>query len=199
MRIVSEAFPAQSKIAWSWPNTPAPGGVYTFLAINFGNSYNTRVPVPVPPRRAGEIAELTHAHRLSLGGNPANYNVIIDFWLTKEASRHDNHLFEIEVFLHASDAGKAYAAWASPLGAFVDPAGRRWQVAIDRSRPAPDILFLPPSDLVRAEVDVRAMLRWLIQTGVITGKEWFNGLGTGVEVVKSHGSVEIEALAVTYR
>lgn len=198
IRILPEQFPAGSVITWSWPSKPA-NGVYNFLAIDYGNAFNTLVQAPIPPRRVSDIAELSHSHSLRLDGRLPDFNVLIDFWLTKEAGNHDVHLFEIEVFLHASDAGSAYAAWASQLGVYTDAGGRVWRVSVDRTRVTPDILFLPSSDLVDGTVDLRAMLLWLVEAKVITGQEWFNGFGTGVEVVSADGSLTIDSLGVTYK
>ncbi|MGO4173646.1 hypothetical protein [Bosea sp. TAF32] len=198
MKILPDRFPAETSIEWAWPSTPPASGVFNFLAINFGNYYNTKPPVPISARKVRDIAVLKHNHDFALAGNLDQYNVMTNIWLTREAGRHDQQLFEVQVFFHAADLAKLYVRSSTPIGAYRDETGRNWQVSIDRTRQVPDILLLPSTDVRISSVDIRAMLLWLRAQGVITGEEWFNGLGTGVEVTRGSGSMKINALSITY-
>ncbi len=70
----------------------------------------------------------------------------------------------------------------------------------------PYYLFCPSdgSDQLASTVDVKALLDWLQspnrKTGAryLTGKEYFNGLATGVEPIRKSGSARFRSLNVTY-
>lgn len=199
MRIIPDRFPEETSLEWAWPSTPPVSGVYNFMAINFGNYYNTKPPVPVTARKVRDIAVLKHNHKFNLAGNLNEYNVMANIWLTREAGRHDQQLFEVQVFFHAADLAKLYVRSSTPIGEYRDETGRSWLVSIDRTRPVPDILLLPAADVRTGSVDIRSMLLWLRTQGVISGEEWFNGLGTGVEVTRGSGSMKFNALSISYQ
>ncbi len=196
-------FPNQSAMRWSWPgNPPKSTGVYTFLALNFGDYYGTAVQAPIAPRRLTEITALSQTHAFEIAGTRDGYDVVTDYFLTAEAGRHERHLFEIEVFWHTPPYTKGYVESVAQLGTYTDAQGRAWTVA--KSPPGehgPAILFMPAGagTLKRATVDLQAMHVWLITRGVLTGREWFNGLAFGVEVRQDGGSMKVDELAMTYR
>jgi len=200
-----DTFPSGTRIRWAWPAQPptqSAAGVYNFLAVSFGDQYGTPVQAPVPPRQVAAITALTQTHDLAIGGAPDGFDVVIDYFLTREAGKHDVHLFEIEVFLHTPAFSAEYVRSVEQIGTFTDRQGRAWTVAINRKNGhGPAILFMPAAreDLLRAAVDIHAMHVWLMARGVLSGREWFNGLGLGAEVRQGSGLLTIDRFSVDYR
>ena len=193
-------FPAGSRIAWAWPEAAAHAQVRGFLAIDYGNYYNT---VPEAPIRSGPVADiksLACTHDLSVAGATSGFNVIINLFLTATPDP-DSILFEIEVFLHTPAYAEAYMRTVESLGTFGSASGVAWTVSRDPSAAhGPDFLFRPADqrDLLAGSVDLREMLGWLAGRGAITGREFFNGLALGVEPQQRDGAMTINAFAVDY-
>jgi hypothetical protein len=193
-------FPAGSRIAWNWPPAGLRDQVRGFLAIDFGNYYNTVPEAPIRSSRASGVERLVCRHDLSIGGTISGFNAIVNFFLTATPDPN-SILFEVEVFLHASDAADAYMRTASSLGTFTSASGLVWTVARDPSAAhGPDFLFrrADGGDLLAGEVDLREMLGWLAGKGAITGGEFFNGLALGVEPQQRDGTMAVNAYAVDY-
>jgi hypothetical protein len=200
-----ETFPARTQIRWSWPAQPpamSMAGVYNFLAVSFGDQYGTQVQAPIPPRQVAAITALTQTHDLAIEGAPDGFDVVVDYFLTREAGKHDVHLFEVEIFLHTPAFSHDYVRSVEQVGTFTDRHARTWTVAINRKNGhGPAILFMPVGreDVLRDTIDIQAMHIWLMARGVLSGREWFNGLGLGAEVRQGNGLLVIKHFSVDYR
>jgi hypothetical protein len=191
-------FPDTTSITWAWPSDPCPAGIYNFMAMQFGNYNHTHPEVPIPPRRVGNISRLVQRHDLAIGGSLNGFDVVTDFFLTTLAGGDNPHEFEIEIFIHTPKYAVQYVDSSSPIGTYMDAEGLAWTVAIDTN--AKDILFMPSDHaaILSATIDIKEMLHWLIHQGTITGSEYFNGLGVGVEVRQNEGSLEIKSFSIGY-
>jgi hypothetical protein len=196
-------YPNNQQIYWSWPSIPpttAPGGVYNFLAIDFGNYYGTIVPTPIMPQKLGTITHLSQAFNLTLVGDTNGYDVLIDFFTTLAPNNFSNRQHEIEIFLHTPSYAAAYVQSVTQIGTYTDSNGRAWTCAIDKNASPHDILFMPTNkaDILSGTVDIRGMLNWLVGMAWCSSAEYFNGLGFGLEVNHGTGSISVNSLSTTY-
>lgn len=194
-------YPNNQQIYWSWPSIPpAGGGVYNFLAIDYGNYFDTSVQTPIMPKQVGSIAHLSQTFNVSLGGDTNGYDVLIDFFTTLAANNFSNRQHEVEIFLHTPAYAASYVQSVIQIGTYTDAGGRAWTVAVDKNTTPHDILFMPANkaDVLVATVDIKAMLAWLIGLQWVSSAEYFNGLGFGLEVNHGTGSISINTLSTTY-
>lgn len=195
-----EQFPAGSLISWRWPMAGMNDPVRGFLAVDFGNYYNTVPEIPIQSSKVNRITSLTCIHDLSISGTAKGFSVIINFFLTSTPNPNSIR-FEIEVFLHTPKYAKIYIDRVPSIGTFRSASDLAWNVAKDPvAAHGPDILFYPTNqaDLLVGTVDLKEMLFWLASCGVITGDEFFNGLAIGVEPQQLDGTLTINALSVHY-
>ncbi len=193
-------FPAGSVISWDWPAAHENAQVRGFLAIDYGDYYNTVPEAPIRSSRVKDIKTLLCDVNLSTGGTGSGFNIIINFFLTSTLDSN-SILYEIEVFLHTPNYAKAYVDGVPSLGTFTSKSGRVWRVCKDPfAVHGPDILFYPvdQADMLVGTVDLREMLSWIEDRKVITGNEFFNGLAVGIEPQQLSGTVIVNALAVNY-
>ncbi len=196
-------FPGGQKIAWNWPDRPPrQRGVYSFLAVDFGNYDHSVVKKPIPPKAVADIGALRQAFNLTLSaGDPEAYNVIQNMFLTSAPGDQDKKLFEIEIFLHTPSNAARYVLGQTPIGEFT-VSGRKWTATIDRRpKTAPDILIVPNNleDVPSSSIDINGILNNLVRAGILTGHEYFNGMALGVEVIRGSGSISINQIATEYR
>ncbi len=193
-------FPAGSVISWDWPAAHEKAQVRGFLAIDYGDYYNTVPEAPIRSSRVKDIKALQCNVDLSASGTGSGFNIIINFFLTSTLDSN-SILYEIEVFLHTPDYAKFYIDSAPSLGTFTSRSGRVWKVCKDPfAVHGPDILFYPvdQADMLVGTVDLKEMLSWIKGRKVITGNEFFNGLAVGIEPQQRNGTVVVNALAVNY-
>jgi hypothetical protein len=196
-----QTYPDGQTIAWSWPNTPPPSrGVYNFLAVDFGNYYDTVTPQPIAPQAVSDIKVLNQKYNLVISGDLDGFDVIDDFFLTRDPGKFDHKLFEVEIFFHTPSYSHTYARQVAQVGK-VTASGVQWNVSVDKhAGNGQDILIIPANgaDLLSGEIDIKAILGQLIAAGVLTGTEYFNGLGLGVEVRQGSGRLNILKLGTAY-
>ena len=195
-------FPNRQVIAWNWPaQPPRTRGVYNFLAVDFGNYFDTPVKEPIPPKAIADIKLLRQSFALVFHGDPQSYNVIQNMFLTSAPGDMKRRLFEIEIFLRTPNPSAQYVRSATPIGTF-EISGQRWVATIDwrHHRGLPDILIVPENleDIPVASIDVKAFLDRLTKARILTGREYFNGIGLGVEVLNGSGSVVFDNLSTKY-
>jgi hypothetical protein len=197
MTLIPSAFPNDSAITWNWPEVQAPYGVYNYLSIEYGNYDETVVQTPITPQQVRGITTLSETHNFTVAGQLTGFDVIDDMFLTPNSGDQSVHLFEIEVFMHTPPGSVGFVQSVQQVGS-VNISGVTWTVAIYQGS-NPDILFMPTNEAdVNGTVDLKAVFNYLISKGILTGNEWFNGFGTGVEVQEGYGSATFNSFSVTY-
>jgi len=192
-------FPNNSTFEWNWPSQPDDKIQITgYLAIDYGDYYSTRPPVTVPPQTVANIVALTVSHNVTMKLPPNGNTVIYDLFLTAAPQGDDNHLFEIEVFVHSPPFAQNYVASLTQVGD-VTISGISWSVAYSPSNS--DILFMPKdkADIPVATIDLKAMFDYLKSKSLIKGSEWYNGHAFGVETANGAGSLVVNTLGVSYQ
>lgn len=185
---------------WRWPEIAAPSGVYNFNAISFGNYFNTVPETKIASTQINKIASLSETFDLSLGGETANYDVLTNMFLTTKAGDNSTNIYEVSIFLHTPQYTVDYVNWSKPVGTYTG-SGHTWKVAIGEGGTAePSLLFMPTDtrDVLSGTIDLKGMLDYLVKQGVITGNEYFNGLGMGAEAHQGAGSLTINTFSVAY-
>ena len=193
-------FPARTTISWTWPEARADASVRGFLAVDYGNYYNTVPARPIRSRRVSDIRTLTCDFDLAIDGTLSGFDVVVDFFLTSTPD-FGSILFEIEIFLHAPRYVLGYADSTRPVGMFRSTSGSTWTVSKDPvGNQAPIVLFhlAPGHDVLDGSIDIAEMLHWLKDRGVLAGTEFFNGLALGVEPQQHDGILTINTLSVDY-
>ena len=200
IRLDPARFPAGTTISWTWPEARVDAQIRGWLAIDYGNYDNTIPAQPIRSRRVSEIRRLTCDFDLEIGGTLSGFDVVIDFFLTLTPD-FTSFLFEIEIFLHAPDYVIAYTDKARPIGRFRSRSGSTWIVSKDPAGTQAPIVLIHPEpgqDILVGSVDIGEMLSWLRDRGVLTGDEFFNGLGLGVEPQQQDGTFIVKAVSVDY-
>ncbi len=198
--LMASLFPAQSSFTWNWPNIPCSAGVYSFIAIDYGDYYDTVVQEPIASKQISNINSLVESHIVSYSGSLQDYDVIDDIFLTTRPGNNSTNYVEIEVFLHTPAYSASYVQSSRQIGTFIG-SGVTWIVAISESGAnTPDILFMPKNkaDLANRSIDLTAMFQYLVSSGLIPNSLYFNGFALGTETRQGQGSIRISSFSVTY-
>ncbi|QIG80970.1 hypothetical protein [Stakelama tenebrarum] len=193
------AFPDNSRISVRAPDA-SPGahgcGVYGYHFLAYGNYHAGRTQRPVPPRRVRDIAALDMAFAFTVAG-PGEYNVLAEFYLTREPGSHRDQRAEIGWFLHPSPTSLAFARSETRLDDYLDGQGRRWQLyRADRFL----MLFAADGgDVPQGTVDMKHLLDELVRRDLIEDGWWFNGAAIGVEPVRGESRLDLQRWHITYR
>ena len=195
--VEKKAFPSNVEFAWHWPlAAPKESGVYGYNAVSYG-SYDGGVPeTPVEPKQVKEIRTLTETFTYEMARPIGDFNVLTEFFLTKEKGGEEK-VAEIGFFLRAAESAIAFANDGEKVGDFKDATGRIWKVSVQPAPAGPYFMFLPAADVLQGTVDFKAGLDFLRSRGKLTGKEWFNGLAFGIEPIKGSGSLKLRSLVVS--
>jgi len=112
---------------------------------------------------------------------------------------HSTAQFEVEVITHAPSYMRDWIA-TLPQQTFTAADGLQWTIAEERSANPPMILFVPSDfrDLTDATIDFKALLTAAKAEGMISGNEYFDGLGFGNEPREGSGSMIINSFSVNY-
>jgi hypothetical protein len=200
------SFPDHSMIDWSWPNsTSGSAFAYAYPEIIYGgtpwgNPYKTVGPWP---QRIDQISKLLVAYDINLGGNANSYDVLLDMYVTASRDSTDgSYVAEISFFPHLLDP-------KSPTNSHqLSSVGR---VSIERQ--GRQILVRPldsrngPRDVLNANVDLKEIIDNLVETGILSGREYLRGIEFGAEVqvpnaynsAPRKGSLEVRKLSYTWR
>ncbi|PSC03873.1 hypothetical protein SLNSH_16510 [Alsobacter soli] len=176
--------------------------MYCFNAVDFGN-YDWTVPqTPIASSQVNAIASLSQTFDLTLGGDGSKYDVITDMFLTGKAGDNTTNLYEVEIFLHTPQYSSDWVNYGgmTTIGTYTG-SGHTWKVASTTGGAGtPDLIFMPTDtpDVLSGTLDIKGMLDYLVAQHVLTGSEYFNGLGIGAEVQQGSGSLSINTFAVDY-
>lgn len=202
MTVTPASFPAVTKFDFAYPaGYQSPGGVWGYLAVDYGNYYSTAALAPITPRQVKSITTLTQTQSLSIGGNITGLNVIFDAFLTKAANDFSNRVIEIDWQLHPSDPARYWIAGLTSHGTWTDANGQPWSIYTDPSTTAPVVMYVLPAvghDKLTGSINIKALLNWMTTAKLITGNEYYNGHGVGAEPVQGSGSLTVNSLSVTY-
>jgi hypothetical protein len=210
-----DSFPSGTVIKWSWPNTPAPSNTYSAPGLVYGTITGFKAPLTnVTAKQINDITTLTLSHTLSMSGNPEQFNVIYDGFLSKiplpgadaamksfEALDYSNSLFEIEVHCHTPPYFSRWLENGHRKYSFTDTQGTRWSIFDNPDAKAHMIVFVRADygDLLNYTVDMKALLLAAKSHGLLTGSEYWTGTALIVEPQMGSGSLTIDSFSVDFR
>ncbi len=196
----TSSFPNGTKIAWSWPNTPATFNVYSYPGVFWGDYQNFTPPATtITPQQIKNINTLQIAIDLVFGGSTDEYDAIFDMYLTSAPGLGDGS-FELEIAVHEPSY---YSDWLDglPQTSFTDSQGLSWSIANNTSASPHMVVFAPTDhrDLTNYTIDFKALLDAAKAAGIFTGNEYFDGLALGNEPQMGTGSMTINSFSINYQ
>jgi hypothetical protein len=214
MTIVPTKFPNATVFNASWP-AGADGTVKSYNAIDYGNYFDTIVPVPVASSKLSDIITLKELSNFTyVSGTADAANVTIDgFLYSAQESDITFMLCEFQVFFHLTAASKSFVDGLTQLGTYTSASidgtpSIAWKVGRQASnfQGVPYYLFYPIDLLDKPVItfDINAMFTWLRgsnpTTGLtyLTGNERYNGHSLGIEPMKDVVAVTINTITNTY-
>jgi hypothetical protein len=188
-------------ITWNWPNTPAGYNVYSMPGVFYGTYGGFTAPTQnITAEQIDNIKTLTLSANITMSGQTDQYDTIYDMYLTSKPDGGDSTAtHEIEVITHTPSYYQQYIA-TLPQQHFTDPNGMQWTIAEAPGSNPPIVLLVPSDfrDLTNTTIDFKALLQAAVSHGVISGNEYFDGLGFGNEPREGSGSMTIHSLSVNY-
>ena len=187
-------------ISWTWPNTPPWGMVYAYPGVFYGTYGNIIPNSNVTPERIDDLKTLTLSANLSFSGETDHYDAIYDMYLTSQPDGNTTTgTHEIEVWAHTPSYAQQWIQ-SLPQHTFTAADGMQWTIALSAGSNPPIVLFVPSDfrDLTNATIDFKALLKAAEADGLISGNEYFDGIGLGNEASQGSGSMTIHSFKVNY-
>jgi hypothetical protein len=187
-------------ISWTWPNTPPWGMVYAYPGVFYGTYGNIIPNSNVTPERIDDLKTLTLSANLSFSGETDHYDAIYDMYLTSQPDGNTTTgTHEIEVWAHTPSYAQEWIQ-SLPQHTFTAADGMQWTIALSAGSNPPIVLFVPSDfrDLTNATIDFKALLKAAEADGLISGNEYFDGIGLGNEASQGSGSMTIHSFKVNY-
>ncbi|QUT07083.1 hypothetical protein KFK14_06575 [Sphingobium phenoxybenzoativorans] len=194
--ILRSTFPNDVVISAKVPDnypTVSRCGVYGYNAITFGHYLTVNSAAKMQPMQVKDIRTLSMQFDMSLSGD-GEFNILAESFLTGAAKDFGTKL-EIGFYTHSTPRSASFARSGTPIGTYVDNAGRSWTV----TKVDDFVMFLHGSgDLLTGMLDIKGAYTFLMNRGVLTGNEWFNGVSLGMEPMRGNGVAAIHTWSVTY-
>jgi hypothetical protein len=190
--------PNGTAFTWNF-NSPKTGTVLGYNFVSYGDYNATSPPTPVTSQQIENLPALTASHNITLGGNPGSYDTIYDFFTTTtpgspQEGQPEAH--EIVIYAHTPPFMSSWIATLPHLTTTLPVSGITWTVAVN----GPEILFMPTNlaDIPSVtNLNILALLQYLVSQGVVSGAEYFNGLAFGAEVSPGSGTLAINSFSVS--
>lgn len=192
IEIDTDTFPHATGFGWSWPDSlPTATGVRGYNHIAYGN-YDSGVPaVPIAPVQVKALRTFRQSFGWEYERDSGRFNLLTECFLTKTKGDAASKIFEVGFFLHAPAETVAFCKGCAHVDSFVDQDGRSWAVT-KQGGAVPFLMFMPTADVMSDAIDMKAALAFLKSKGIITGEEWVNGVGFGVEPLAGSGSIDVQ-------
>jgi hypothetical protein len=188
---INEAiFPNGTSMSWYFPKTPPTNaGVYGYNAITFGDFSNGPIANCIPAKQLKDIKELALHYSVSWTSSAGDFNVLSEMYAYTKPSSASSYVAEIGFLPKQSATGVAYAKAGKSLGTF-----GAWTVYQQGK-----YYMFTGGGAATGDLDFLGAANFLKSKGVLTGDEWFTGLGFGVEPIFGGGYLSVSTMAVTYQ
>ncbi len=201
MRIPTATWPNNISLQWRFPDKVASTGVYGYNYLAYGQYWDLKPPVKVPPKKFSAIKTLKFYSAFDFSGDGSRFNILAEFFVTRKPGDIGSRIAEIGWLLNMPAQSDKYFRSGKQLGIYRDAAGRDWRVASHRDGAAGHyIKFAPRGSRVflTAPVDAVAAMRWLAARREIGMDGYFNGMAVGIEPLRGAGSAVIRRFDVIY-
>lgn len=199
MDIYASQFPLRTKFDWR-VGAGQPARINGFLHTDYGN-YDDSPSAGlsgVTPRQLYTITQLDVDFTWTIAGD-ASTGILMEFWAgsTAASSGPFTKLFEVAVHPLVSAPSQGYLSGLPNVGSgsYVDKFGQTWVVKRDGTFYS---TYRPSFAAYEGMFDWASYLAFLISAGMMTGNEWFNGLGWGPEPYNGAGSMIVDGFSVQY-
>lgn len=180
---VPATFPIDATIEWDWKGGPCSGCgafAYSYPVINYGGSnYDNPFHVIGPwPQQIERNSVLKVTYDVILNGNLDSYDTLLDIFVTAEpTSENGDYVAEISFFPQSNNAPLLGRPHEFSFGtAYVGSQGTPPQICIS------PVIENKRRNILSGTIDLNEILRHLVATGHLSGKEWLRGVQFGVEV-----------------
>lgn len=198
MRIAPATFPAGTTFSWDVIPSPNWNGVNGFLHIGHGNYDDGEAGTP---RQVNNIASYTVSAAWSMTGDNSS-GLLCEVWLAAAAATTGQlaKTHEVAFFPRCSPPTITWLNGLAAVGAgFTDSNGVAWLVKQSLSGTGePYFIAYRPSFVDhQGALPFHSLLSYLKGQGKITGNEWVNGVGFGVEPHSGAGTLTIDTISVS--
>lgn len=200
------SFPAASVLDWYVPAGTIPNkkGVWGIYHISFGNYSASRHQTPVIPRKVADLTEFRTEFDWTHSGS-TNFNLLHEFFVTRTPRPQPQTVYmtegylEIGVFLHMPAITRTYHEKGVRIGP--DHVNEGVTYSVRRNQ---DYVTFAPTDYrerLSGTIDWKSALQYLVAQGVLSGDEYVNGAGFGVEptVGGGKGQTTVRRLDITLK
>lgn len=203
IRIHTATWPRDTAIHWRFPEKPASTGVYGYNYVAYGQYWDLKPPIAVPPRKLSAIKTLKFFSTIDTGGDTSKFNILAEFFVTKKPGDINSRVAEIGWLLNMPPASHKFFRMGRQIGIHRDGEGRQWHVAVHRDGAAGLYIMFAPAKpgMIRLTqaVDALAAVRWLSDKGEISLGTYFNGMAVGIEPLMGSGSAVVRRFDVAYK
>lgn len=201
MRIQTTTWPNNTSLQWRFPDKVASTGVYGYNYVAYGQYWDLKPPVKVPPKKFSTIKTLKFYSSVDFSGDASRFNILAEFFVTRKPGDIKSRIAEVGWLLHMPAQSEKYFRSGKQLGTYRDAEGRGWDVASHRDGAAGHYIMLAPHSgnvVLTTPVDVMAAMRWLAARKEIGLDGYFNGMAVGVEPLRGAGNAVIRRFDIFY-
>ncbi len=201
IRIDTGTWPRDTLIQWRFPAKVASTGVYGYNYVAYGQYWDLKPPVVVPPKTFRAIKTLKFHTAIERAGDASSYNVLAEYFVTRKPGDINSRVAEIGWLLHMPDLSAKYFRMGKQVGSYRDGAGREWVVASHKDGAAGHYIMIAPKSgdaNLTAPIDALAAMRWLAAHGEVDLDGYFNGMAVGIEPLRGSGSATVRKFDVVY-
>lgn len=197
MQVFPAVFPALTIINWDVTPDPDWGEINGYLHADYGNYEDS--PGTITPRQLKNITAMSMDADWTFTGSNLS-GLLCECWPTttsRPSGSLTDKVAEVGFLPKCSPSSQAFAAGLPAVGSgsFVDSFGVTWNVGLDNSQAQPYYVATRVGYVDHhGPMDFKAYFAFLQASGKLTGNEYFNGVGFGVEPLSGAGSLTINTL-----
>jgi hypothetical protein len=192
-------FPNGIDFSWSWP-TYSTGAIYAYPEIKY---------VPPAPAQIANLTDLSVTYSTTMTGNPNNYDVALDLWLTTTPYGTPGSTVqdELMIFFHNPPQWDFVAGqWAGNQPYTITAPGlNNAHVNIEPNHGATStspgwtlISVENPTDVLSGTLSISDVIKTLIKEGVLSGHEYLSDVQLGAEIAGGTGGLNINNLSYNW-
>ncbi|MBP2296482.1 GH12 family glycosyl hydrolase domain-containing protein [Azospirillum rugosum] len=205
------AFPSGTTLSWNWPYDSGRALTYnnypvraypelTYGASPWGNAPSTTVNLPA---RIGDVGNLDIGYNFGIAGDPRLYNVAFSLWISDDPSKGLAGVTdEVMVWVHSgyfSPAGQQVAKLTDQTGPATLWNKKVFSGGVDTNPVDWEYTVVKyDQDQLAGTFDVDALMKTLVDRGIVAKDDWLLGVQVGSEVTAGVGSLSIANLAVNF-
>jgi Ca2+-binding RTX toxin-like protein len=184
---------------WAHDDNPD-GNILAYPEIAFGFKPWSQDGPDFMVTKVSDLRELEITTDIDISGQTGGFNVAYDLWLTGTPKGGAGDITtEVMVWTHKGDFGAGdksvatyttadYTAQVYTTDGFTSGDIATWRY----------VAVVIDGDRLDGTIDMDAILRFLVQKGLVSGDDYLTGVELGAEVQKGSGSMDINSLDYTF-